>query len=84
MEFQFPKMRLQKIFSYDLKEKYKQAAVLVASGTGQNHADLTSCDTLFFKLLVMIYKRLKTLKLNQKIGRKYIDYNYQFKPIYKC
>lgn len=32
----------------------------------------------------MIYKRLKTLKLNQKIGRKYIDYNYQFKPIYKC
>lgn len=40
-------MRLQKIFSYDLKEKYKQAAVLVASGTGRNHADLTSCDILF-------------------------------------
>lgn len=38
-------MRLQKIFSYDLKEKYKQAAVLVASGTGRNHADLTSCVT---------------------------------------
>lgn len=41
-------MRLQKIFSYDLEEKYKQAAVLVASGTGRNHADLTSCVTLFF------------------------------------
>lgn len=54
-------MRLQKIFSYDLEEKYKQAAVLVASGTGRNHADLTSCVTLFFTLLVMIYKRLKTL-----------------------
>lgn len=45
-------MRLQKIFSYDLEEKYKQAAVLVASGTGRNHADLTSCVTLFFTLLV--------------------------------
>lgn len=53
-------MRLQKIFSYDLKEKYKQAAVLVASGTGRNHADLTSCDTLFFTLLVMIY--IQTIK----------------------